>query len=93
MILNNANVAGNYTVGIAATAATCRTLTIGYAGNAKTITLQISGTLTVALTVAGEGASADDFVIDQGGRFENSSTAASGDIVSVTGSTRVKSGG
>jgi hypothetical protein len=95
VILDNSNKTGSYVVQITgANTATCRTFNIGYSGNVNTITLQISSSPTVSFTVAGEGTTpVDDFVIDAGGKVENSSAAASGNIFSITGTSRFKNGG
>lgn len=96
VILDNTNVPGSYTVVLnGATVGATKTLKIGYAGNVNTITLQVSSTATPAVTFAGDGTSIDDFVIDAGGRWEN--TKASGNsittMVSPNLTARVKSGG
>lgn len=91
VILDNSSKSGSYTVQMTA-AATCRTFTIGYAGNTNTILFLITGTASPAFSMAGEGTTADDFVIDVGGKVENAYTG-SGTVFSIAGSTRFKNGG
>lgn len=88
VVLDNTNVAGSYTVQISSISETarCRTVQVGYAGNANTIGLQVTATAGpgIALNVAGQLASPDataDFVLEQGGRFENLSATSAGNVV------------
>ncbi|CAN5281558.1 hypothetical protein BH09SUM1_BH09SUM1_27800 [soil metagenome] len=97
VVFDNTNVAGSYTVALdGATAGSVKTIKIGYAGNVNTIILAVSSTAAApTLAIAGDLATTDDFVIDQGGRFEN--TKASGAAITTMASPnltfRCKSGG
>lgn len=84
VILDNTYVAGSYSVTINNVAGpTCASIQIGYAGNPNTITLLVpsANTQSTALTIPDAGSPTETFIVHQGGRFENLSGAASGNVV------------
>lgn len=104
VVLDNSNIAGSYTVTIPRDStigtAICRTIGIGYAGNANVIVLnfQSNKSLVPGGLKFGDGASGNlDFAVDQGGVFLNASNAASGltyiQRAASSDTLRVKSGG
>jgi len=97
VILDNTSILVAYDVNISdAGFFSCKTLTLGDASSGNTIKLIITNASTIALNIAGDQTSADDFVIRNGGRFENKSTATAGNVVGTRGggnTLRVQSGG
>jgi hypothetical protein len=80
VILDNINIAGSYTVTLAAVSAqTVRSIQIGYSGNVNTITLIISGSTNNVLTVSGGGSTA--LYIHDGGIIENQSSGTTRGIL------------
>ncbi len=78
--LDNSAVSGNYTVTLnAGSAQTVRSLQIGYAGNANTTTLIVSGSVVNVLTVNGGGATA--LHVQTGGVLSNQSSSGTRGIL------------
>ena len=78
--LDNSAVSGNYTVTLnAGSAQTVRSLQIGYAGNANTTTLIVSGNVVNVLTVNGGGATA--LHVQTGGVLSNQSSSGTRGIL------------
>lgn len=98
VVLDNSLLAGNYTVRIDTPAKTfgCRTLTVGDAVTANEIIFEITNDARIALHIVGTQDEAADFVVENGARFHNRSTAGSGNVLDNrnSGSTSlIKAGG
>ncbi|MDI6784558.1 MAG: hypothetical protein QME64_10750, partial [bacterium] len=81
VVLDNSNVGGAYTVLIDDPAKSCRTLTIGDAVSGNAITLDITGGSVIQLNIAGTQSINTSVLIRNGGRWQNRSSAASGNVI------------
>jgi hypothetical protein len=82
VVLDNSNTTGAYLVTIdQITVRSCRTLTLGDAVSGSAITLDIANAALISLNVAGTQSVNTSILIRNGGRLQNRSTAASGDVI------------
>jgi hypothetical protein len=81
VVLDNSIVSGAYTVLINDPVKSCRTLTIGDAVSANAITLDITGGSVIQLNIAGTQSINTSILIRNGGRWQNRSSAASGNVI------------
>ncbi|MBI3765703.1 MAG: putative Ig domain-containing protein, partial [Ignavibacteriales bacterium] len=88
VVLDNSHRSGSYVLRVGTVGPdSCRTITVGYAGNPNTITLLIPKTSTVtnALKFGTNGPGNYDMVIDSGGIVQNSSGKTSGTALNIRG--------
>lgn len=88
VVLDNTYRAGSYVLRVGTVGPdSCRTVTIGYAGNINEIRLMIpkSSTVTNALKFGTNGPGNYDMMIDEGGVMDNSSGRTSGTALNIRG--------